>query len=422
MIAKILRFGLLIAAIALAGCTGASFDDAVGGAKAEKQLPEKILTAMKAKGMNRSSPVMARIFKEEGKLEIWKQKTNGRYDLIASYDICKWSGELGPKFIEGDRQAPEGFYTVRPAQMNPKSSYHLAFNMGYPNAYDRANGRTGANLMVHGACSSAGCYSMTDAQIEQIYAFGRDAFRGGQTEFQIQAFPFRMTADNMARYRNDPNFEFWKMLKEGYDQFEITKVPPKVDVCEKRYVFNRIPEEGATFNASAACPATTQPGTVASAYQSYQSKYNAAFAAAVGKATPPPKPTIVGIKEASLVSEWTQKRAKGERVPLEPPAMNADGTVTVTSRMGRIDSPAGQRQAALDAAEAEKKKAAEEKKALALAKAEQEKAAELAKANPPAPVVSTGTVATPVEAVDAPAEDPGLFGKARKRIVNLFGS
>ena len=124
---------------------------------------------------------MARIFKEEGKLEIWKQKTNGRYDLIASYDICKWSGKLGPKYTEGDRQAPEGFYTVRPAQMNPQSNYHLAFNIGYPNAYDRANGRSGANLMVHGACSSSGCYSMTDAQIEQIYAFGRDAFQGGQT-------------------------------------------------------------------------------------------------------------------------------------------------------------------------------------------------------------------------------------------------
>ena len=124
--------------------------------------------------------------------------------------------------------------------MNPHSNYHLSFNIGFPNRYDRANGRTGANLMVHGACSSSGCYSMTDAQIEEIYAFGRDAFQGGQTEIQIQAFPFRMTAANMARYRNDPNYEFWKMLKVGYDNFEITKVPPKVDVCEKRYVFNQV--------------------------------------------------------------------------------------------------------------------------------------------------------------------------------------
>ena len=192
MLANIARASLFFTALALAGCT----DTTLRGVNpnAEKQLPQKILAEMKAKGMTRGSPVMARIFKEEGKLEIWKQKNNGRYDLIADYNICKWSGQLGPKFTEGDRQAPEGFYTVRPAQMNQWSHYHLAFNIGYPNAYDRAQGRTGSNLMVHGACASSGCYSMTDEQIEQIYAFGRDAFRGGQREFQIEAFPFRMTA------------------------------------------------------------------------------------------------------------------------------------------------------------------------------------------------------------------------------------
>ena len=88
--------------------------------KADKSLPPKILAEMKAKGMQRDAPIMARIFKEEGKAEIWKQKTNGRYDLIAQYDICKWSGKLGPKYTEGDRQAPEGFYTVRPGADEPQ--------------------------------------------------------------------------------------------------------------------------------------------------------------------------------------------------------------------------------------------------------------------------------------------------------------
>lgn len=431
MIANLLRAGLLTAAIALAGCTGSDVDgiSTVGNAKAEKQLSAKRLAEIKAKGMTRTSPVMARIFKEEGKLEIWKQKTNGRYDVIASYDICKWSGKLGPKYIEGDRQAPEGFYTVRPAQMNPNSSYHLAFNIGYPNAYDRAHGRTGQHLMVHGACSSSGCYSMTNEQIEEIYAFGRDAFRGGQTEFQIQAFPFRMTAANMARYKNDPNFEFWTMLKEGYDQFEVTKVPPKVDVCEKRYVFNRIPEGTATFNPTGACPPSTQPDTLATAYQSYQKNYDAAFAIATKKGDKlPPRPSIAGLKEANIVSEWTKKRARGERIPVEPPSMNADGTVTQTARMGRIDSPAGRKQAALDEAAAKKAKAEAEKEAIALAKAEErQRAAELAAAKAAAqePVVATGATepeTAPVEASAPPAEKPGLFSSARKRIVNIFGS
>ena len=426
MIANLLRAGLLTAALAIAGCTGSDVDalTAGGGAKAEKQLSPKVLAAMKSKGMSRSAPVMARIFKEEGKLEIWKQKTNGRYEIITSYDICKWSGKLGPKYVEGDRQAPEGFYTVRPAQMNPRSSYHLAFNIGYPNAYDRANGRSGQHLMVHGACSSSGCYSMTNEQMEEIYAFGRDAFRGGQTEFQIQAFPFRMTAANMARYRNDPNFEFWTMLKEGYDQFELTKVPPKVDVCERRYVFNRIPEGTAAFSPTAACPPSTQPGTLVTAYQSYQKSYDAAFTTAAKKSgKQPPSPSIAGLQEANLVSEWSRKRASGVRVPVEPPSMNADGTVSQTARMGRIDSPAGKKQAALDEAAAKKAKAEAVKKAIALAKAEEKlRAAEAKAAAAEQPVVATGTIeAEPVEAAP-PAEKPGLFSKARKRIVNIFGS
>ena len=429
MISSIARTALLIAALAVAGCTEGVYSDFAE--KAEKPLPAEIVAEMKSKGMDRTSSVMARIFKEEGKLEIWKQKGNGRYGLIASYDICKWSGQLGPKFIEGDRQAPEGFYTVRPAQMNPQSSYHLAFNIGYPNAYDRANGRTGSNLMVHGACSSSGCYSMTDAQIEQIYAFGRDAFRGGQTEFQIQAFPFRMTAANMARYRNDPNYEFWKMLKEGYDYFEITKVPPKVDVCEKRYVFNRIAENGAAFDPTGACPASSTPAPLLSAYQTYQAQFDAAFnTATAGGKLSARSPSIDGAREAKLVQEWTHKRAKGERVTIEPPALGSDGSVSVTTRMGRIDSPAGRRMAAIEAEAAAKKKAEEERiaakqraeqeraaaQALAeIRKQDEKKAAEAAK-NPPKEVEAAAPAPAPTSTVGS------LIGGVRKRITNIFGS
>jgi murein L,D-transpeptidase YafK len=441
MFAKLARTALVIAAIGVAGCNDSSMKDFAP--HANKPLPEKILASMKAKGMTRTSPVMARIFKEEGKLEIWKAKTNGRYDLVASYDICKWSGKLGPKYTEGDRQAPEGFYTVRPAQMNPRSSYHLAFNIGYPNVYDRANGRTGSHLMVHGACSSSGCYSMTDAQIEQIYAFGRDAFQGGQTEFQIQAFPFRMTAANMARYRKDPNYEFWKMLKVGYDNFEITKVPPKVDVCEKRYVFNQVAPDGETFDPTGACPATTQPDSLKSAFNAYQSTYEAAFNGAVKASVPAPKPTIGGIKEASIVSEWSKKRARGERVPIDPPSFNADGSVTETARMGRIDSPAGRKMAALDAEKAAKQKAEEQRlAAIEAAKAAKEAARaqalaekqtarinslaeeEEARAAAEAPV-ATATIASSPDAAPA-ATQAANAGESRttrlkKKLLGMFG-
>jgi len=417
---KFLKIGLVLAAVALAGCNEATYKDY--SAKASKQLPPEIVKKMQAKGMQRNSPVMARILKEEGKVEIWKQKTNGRYDVIAEYDICKFSGKLGPKFIEGDRQAPEGFYTVRPAQMNPNSQYHLSFNMGYPNAFDRAHGRTGSNLMVHGGCSSSGCYSMTDEQVEQIYAFGRDAFAGGQTEFQIQAFPFRMTAANMARYKDDPNYAFWQNLKEGWDHFELTKVPPKVDVCEKRYVFNAVTD--GTFNASGQCPTYTYPDTLASAYQSLKSK-DAIMLSSASTSGAPASPSILGLAEAKVIAEWTRKRARGERVTLEPPTLKADGTVVAsTSRMGRIDSPAGRRQAELDAKEAAKKKAEEEKVA-AKKRAEE---AKIAKANAEAAAeqaAAEAAAAPVVEAAPAEEEKPGLLGrvgKAGKRLTNLFGS
>lgn len=320
------RAAVVLAALALAGCNK-SLDEIAP--KAEHQLSPAIVKAMKAKGMSKSSPIMMRIFKEEGVLEVWKQKDNGRFDKIASYDICKWSGKLGPKFTEGDRQAPEGFYTVHPYQMNPQSDYYLAFNIGFPNAYDRAHGRTGSHLMVHGACSSAGCYSMTDEQIADIYAFARDAFRGGQKSFQVQAFPFRMTAENMARYRNDPNYDFWKMLKEGYDYFEITKVPPKVDVCEGRYVFNRIAEPGYEFDPTGPCPPTTQPESLQMAYRTYQNHFEAAFSAALNSgSSEDPKPSIRGMKEAILVADWSRRRARGERVSPTPPSLE---TVAVAS-------------------------------------------------------------------------------------------
>ena len=122
--------------------------------------------------------------------------------------------------------------------MNPNSHYYLAFNVGYPNAYDRAYGRTGGNVMVHGVCSSAGCFSMTDEQVADIYAIARNSFAGGQREIQLQSYPFHMTAENMAKFRLDPNIDFWKNLKDGSDHFEVTKNEPSVLVCGKHYVFD----------------------------------------------------------------------------------------------------------------------------------------------------------------------------------------
>ncbi len=388
---------LVVAALALSGCQDA-LDSA---AKAERPLPPAVIQAMKAKGMTRSSPVMVRIFKEEGKLEVWKRKDTGRYDIIANYDICKWSGKLGPKYMEGDRQAPEGFYTVRPWQMNPNSSYYLSFNMGYPNAFDRAHGRTGSNLMVHGACSSAGCYSMSDEQVAEIFAFARDSFRGGQTEFQVQAFPFRMTAANMARYAGDPNIEFWKMLKVGYDHFELTRVPPKVDVCGRRYVFNQIAEEGYDFKPTAACPPMSQPDNLRLAYENLEKQNEEVFSSAVStvgySSSAPRRPSIQGPKEAALVAAWSKKRARGERVSREPPSLSLTPAVAPLPAAKPEDEPVAK---APEAAQAPRPVAA----------AEQSQ-----------PIVALPAADPRETEAEAKAEDGSPVKSRLKKIINLFG-
>ncbi len=156
---------------------------------------------------------------------------------LKTFPICRWSGQLGPKLKEGDRQTPEGFYSVTPQQLNPNSAYHLSFYIGFPNAYGKAHGATGSHLMVHGASTSAGRYAMTDQAVEETYAIAREAFAGGQKAFQFQALPFRMPAQNMVAYRSDPNIAFWRQLKEGSDRFEATGEEPTISVSEKRYVF-----------------------------------------------------------------------------------------------------------------------------------------------------------------------------------------
>ena len=187
--------------------------------------------------------------------------------MLKVYPICRWSGDLGPKVHEGDRQAPEGFYAITPSLMNPNSNYYLAINTGFPNAYDRANGRTGALLMIHGDCSSRGCYAMTDEQIGEIYSLAREAFLGGQQSFQIQAYPFRMTPANLARHRTNPNMAFWRMLKEGNDHFEVTHLEPKVEVCNRHYVFDPQPPANSSkplvFNPAGNCPTYVVPADIA---------------------------------------------------------------------------------------------------------------------------------------------------------------
>ena len=202
--------------------------------KVETSLKQQLTT----KGLDYGAAIFIRIFKESSQLEVWIEAKNRKFILFKSYDICTFSGDLGPKLKQGDWQSPEGFYFVKPIQLNPWSRFHLSFNLGYPNSFDRAHGRTGSALMVHGNCVSIGCYAMTDKNINEIYALVNAALEKGQPYFRVHTFPFKLSTERLGKEKNNQWYSFWQNLKEGYDYFENNGIPPNVEVLNKKYVFD----------------------------------------------------------------------------------------------------------------------------------------------------------------------------------------
>ena len=243
------RFAALVTVLSLCGLFAVGglvwpvLSTYLSGKRGGPQITEPVFDRSKLKadlvtaGFSLGDEAYVRIFKREHLLELWMRGSDGRYALFRSYEICRYSGGLGPKLAEGDRQAPEGFYRVARKQLNPNSRHHLAFNIGYPNAFDEELGRTGSFLMVHGGCTSIGCYAMTDAQIDEIYAVMEAALDRGQREVDVSIFPFRMTETALQATSGSEWSPFWQNLKQGFDMFEREGAPPRVATCDGTYVF-----------------------------------------------------------------------------------------------------------------------------------------------------------------------------------------
>lgn len=217
---------------------------------ARERVTPRLERELRESGLTLGSAVFLRIYKDEGTLEAWVDDGE-RFQRFRSYPICTFSGGLGPKQKTGDRQAPEGAYFVTPGRMNPWSSFHLSFDLGYPNAFDRAHGRTGSYLMVHGDCVSIGCYAMTDPAIEELWTLMLAAFEGGQPYVRVHAAPFRLTAQNLDAHEGSRWIDFWRNLAEGAAIFDATGHPPDASVGDGRYVF--------TSTAPAADPGSARP-------------------------------------------------------------------------------------------------------------------------------------------------------------------
>ena len=217
-----------------------SSEDYADGSKRFQAVASKVTSGLQERfeeqGIRWGSPIFLRAFKKERQLELWV-KNKDKFVLFETYPIAGTSGDPGPKLREGDGQIPEGFYFVTPGRMNPQSNFHLSFNIGYPNRFDKAHARTGSFIMIHGSDVSIGCLAMTDSKIEEIYTLADSAFKGGQKFFRVHLFPFRMSEENLANHRDHQWFSFWENLQTGYQWFEDKKLPPNVIVKDATYHF-----------------------------------------------------------------------------------------------------------------------------------------------------------------------------------------
>jgi hypothetical protein len=120
-----------------------------------------------------------------------------------------------------------------------------------------------------------------------------------------------MTPLNMARHRNNPAMPFWRMIKQGYDIFEVTREEPKVDVCDRHYVFNAVSPSGAPLplNPHGACPAYRLPEEIASAVKAKETEDERKIAEYTqrGTATVPVRMGTDGGMHAVFLARWKQK-------------------------------------------------------------------------------------------------------------------
>jgi murein L,D-transpeptidase YafK len=226
----------------------------------------ELLERLAEKGIEPGSAVFIRIFKEESELELWMEVGN-QFELFATYPICNWSGTLGPKLTEGDKQSPEGLYVMGSRQLRHSARWRRSLDLGFPNTFDRGLRRTGSDLLIHGGCTSEGCYAMTDPVIDEIFWLSDLAMAEGQRRMHVHAFPFRMTPEKLAAHSGSEWHGFWSNLKEAYDLFQATRRPPAVSVCGNRYVVAETArdDEDCAGNTSAAEARAAQRARAAAA-------------------------------------------------------------------------------------------------------------------------------------------------------------
>ena len=166
-------------------------------------------------------------FKQERQLQLWAKSENQSWQYIHTYPLTAFSGRLGPKLKEHDRQIPEGVYRL--ITLNPFSSMHLSMMINYPNNFDRLqaskDGRKqlGSNIFLHGKAMSVGCLAVGDKAIDQLFLL---VHRVGLSHVQMIIAPndLRQTkavTSTFAQPRWLP--ELYKQIAQALTPFPVVK-------------------------------------------------------------------------------------------------------------------------------------------------------------------------------------------------------
>jgi murein L,D-transpeptidase YafK len=192
--------------------------------------------AFEKRGLKLGSPVFIRVYKQTSEMELWVEK-GSRYVLFKTFGICRWSGRLGPKYYEGDRQSPEGLYRITSRDLIVNARWDRAMNINYPNSFDVMNGRGGSSILIHGKCGSIGCFAIQDRNVEEVYAAVRAALEGGQAYIPVLSLPFRFSSLAPSRQDTLQMNEFWADLRRADLLFDRDRLPPSAWICDGRYYF-----------------------------------------------------------------------------------------------------------------------------------------------------------------------------------------
>lgn len=169
--------------------------------------------------------VAIRAFKDEEVLEVFvKDHAKTHFQIFKKYKFTATTGQLGPKFKEGDRQIPEGHYFIN--RFNPKSKFHLSLGLNYPNEEDKKRAdkdQPGSDIFIHGSNQTVGCIPIGNEKIRELYLLCDWAKSKGQIHIPVEIYPFEMSKKNINKFSKKfpQHRSFWEKLLASNGSFRI---------------------------------------------------------------------------------------------------------------------------------------------------------------------------------------------------------